>query len=248
MGEERDLSRSRERIFDAALQEFSERGFAGARTGAIARRASINEQMIFHCFGSKEGLYREVLHREMARISTLLESRESADFASNLAFGYEAICSNPAQLSQLRMWQWEALEGKSSDLMAERERRAFLQAEAAQLRRAKLRGELPQDLSEELILMASIGLRVVPVILPQLARLITGLSEDNPRFRRRWSKFLKTLGERIATSGSSANERKKRSVGSSTATRVLPARDKTRSKAYGNQGLLRHQVVDVRSR
>jgi TetR/AcrR family transcriptional regulator len=248
MGEERDLSRSRERIFDAALQEFSERGFAGARTGAIARRASINEQMIFHCFGSKEGLYREVLHREMARISTLLESRESADFASNLAFGYEAICSNPAQLSQLRMWQWEALEGKSSDLMAERERRAFLQAEAAQLRRAKLRGELPQDLSEELILMASIGLRVVPVVLPQLARLITGLSEDNPRFRRRWSKFLKTLGERIATSGSSAKERKKRSVGSSTATRVLPARDKTRSKTYGNQGLLTHQVVDVQSR
>jgi AcrR family transcriptional regulator len=75
MGKERDLSRSRERIFDAALQEFSARGFAGARTSAIARRAAINEQMIFHCFGSKDGLYREVLHREMARISTLLESR-----------------------------------------------------------------------------------------------------------------------------------------------------------------------------
>jgi TetR/AcrR family transcriptional regulator len=247
MGKERDLSRSRERIFDAALQEFSTRGFAGARTSAIARRAAINEQMIFHCFGSKEGLYREVLHREMARISTLLESRASADFASNLAFGYEAICSNPAQLSQLRMWQWEALEGKRSDLMAERERRAFFQAEAAQLRRAKLRGELPQDLSEELILMASIGLRVVPVVLPQLARLITGLSEDDPRFRRKWSKFLKTLGERIATS-SSATQGKKRSVGGPTATRVLPAKDKTRSKTYGNQGLLTHRVVDVRSR
>ncbi len=248
MGKERDLSRSRERIFDAALQEFSARGFAGARTSAIARRAAINEQMIFHCFGSKEGLYREVLHREMARISTLLESREGADFASNLAFGYEAICSNPAQLSQLRMWQWEALEGKSSDLMAERERRAFLQAEAAQLRRAKLRGELPQDLSEEMILLASIGLRVVPVVLPQLARLITGLSEDNPRFRRRWSKFLKTLGERIATSGSPANESEKRSVGSSTAVRGLHPKDKARSNSYGKQKLLTHRVVDTRAR
>jgi TetR/AcrR family transcriptional regulator len=104
MGKGRDLNRSRERIFDAALQEFATRGFAGARTGANARRASINEQMIFHCFVSKEGLYREVLHREMARISTLLESPEGAGFASNLAFGYEAIRANPAQRSQLRMW------------------------------------------------------------------------------------------------------------------------------------------------
>lgn len=221
MGKERDLNRSRERIFDAALEEFSARGFAGSRTSAIARGAAINEQMIFHCFGSKEGLYREVLHREMARISTLLESREGADFASNLAFGYEAICASPAQLSQLRMWQWEALEGKSSDLMAQRERRAFLQAEAAQLRRAKLRDELPQDLSEEMILLASIGLRVVPLVLPQLPRLITGLSEDDPRFRRKWSKFLKTLGVRIAKGDSPGEETRKRSIGLSANVRGL---------------------------
>ncbi|MGO9451214.1 MAG: TetR/AcrR family transcriptional regulator [Candidatus Binataceae bacterium] len=234
MGKERDLNRSRERIFDAALQEFSAHGFAGARTSAIARRAAINEQMIFHCFGSKEGLYREVLHREMARISTLLESRDGADFASNLAFGYKAICANPAQLSQLRMWQWEALEGKRSDLMAERERRAFLQAEAAQLRRAKLRGELPQDLNEEMILLASIGLRIVPVVLPQLARLITGLGEDDPRFRRRWSKFLKTLGERIATSGSAAKEIEKHSTSSSAGSSAsMRGRNSTRRKSYG---------------
>src|SRR5258708_12953764 len=164
MGKERDLGRSRERIFDAALQEFSARGFAGARTSAIARRVSINEQMIFHCFGSKEGLYREVLHREMARISTLLESREGSDFASNLAFGYEAICANPAQLSQLRMWQWEALEGKSSDLMAARDRRAFLQAEAAQLRRAKPRAALPQTLSHALTITRTPHPRHMPLL------------------------------------------------------------------------------------
>jgi len=54
-GEVRDLSRSRERILNAALQEFAAWGFSGARTRAIGRRAAINEQMIFHCFGSKEG-------------------------------------------------------------------------------------------------------------------------------------------------------------------------------------------------
>jgi len=218
MGKVRDLSRSRERILNAALQEFAARGFSGARTRAIGRRAAINEQMIFHCFGSKEGLYREVLHREMGRISTLLESREGADFASNLAFGYQAICADPAQRGQLRMWQWEALEGKVSNLMAERERRAFLQAEVAQLRRAQLRGELPQDLSVEMILLATIGLRVAPVVLPQLARLITGLEEEDPKFRRKWSKFLKMLGERISESNNSAKGIDKRSAVSSASS------------------------------
>jgi len=232
MGKERDLNRSRERIFDAALQEFSARGFAGARTSAIARRAAINEQMIFHCFGSKERLYREVLHREMARISTLLESREGADFPSNLAFGYEAICANPAQLSQLRMWQWEALEGKSADLIAQRERRDFFQAEAAQLRRAKLRGELPKDLPEEMMLLASIGLRVVPLVLPQLPRLITGLSEDDPRFRRKWSRFLKTLGGCIARGDSLGEETRKRPPGGSANVRGLSSSDGETRKRF----------------
>jgi len=81
-----------------------------------------------------------------------------------------------------------------------------------------------------MILLASIGLRVVPVLLPQLARLITGLGEDDPRFRRRWSKFLKTLGERIATSGSVAKVPEKQSAGSSASIR---GRNSTRRKSYG---------------
>src|SRR5580698_1535314 len=53
----RDADRSRRALLDAALEEFSLRGFAGARVADIARRDEVNKQLINYYFGSKEGLY-----------------------------------------------------------------------------------------------------------------------------------------------------------------------------------------------
>src|SRR3982750_1350431 len=60
-GRERNPERSRERILQAALEEFAANGFAGARVDAIARRAGLNKQLISHHFGGKEALYRAVM-------------------------------------------------------------------------------------------------------------------------------------------------------------------------------------------
>ena len=62
----RDPRRTQERILAAALKEFSAKGFSGARVDAIARRAAINKRMLYHYFGDKEGLFREVLRRKIA--------------------------------------------------------------------------------------------------------------------------------------------------------------------------------------
>lgn len=52
---------SKSLIFSAALAEFSEHGYAGARVARIAQRAGVNKQLIFYYFGSKAGLYEQVL-------------------------------------------------------------------------------------------------------------------------------------------------------------------------------------------
>ena len=62
----RNPARTRERILGAAFREFAAKGFAGARVDAIARNASINKRMLYHYFGDKNGLFREVLRRKMA--------------------------------------------------------------------------------------------------------------------------------------------------------------------------------------
>ena len=56
-------SATRQRILDAALVEFAEKGLAGARVDEIAARADANKRMLYAHFGSKEELWLVVLER-----------------------------------------------------------------------------------------------------------------------------------------------------------------------------------------
>ena len=53
----------REEILDAALEEFAERGYHGASTEDIARRAGISQPYVFRLFGTKKELFRAVVAR-----------------------------------------------------------------------------------------------------------------------------------------------------------------------------------------
>jgi AcrR family transcriptional regulator len=53
-------------VFQAAAQEFAERGYDAARVDRIAVRARLNKAMLYYHYGSKQALYVEVL-REMFR-------------------------------------------------------------------------------------------------------------------------------------------------------------------------------------
>src|ERR1041384_6617618 len=57
----RDPERTSAAILAAAVTEFTEKGYAGARIDAIAARSGANKRMIYHYFGDKEGLYLAVL-------------------------------------------------------------------------------------------------------------------------------------------------------------------------------------------
>src|ERR671915_2654435 len=60
---QRDPERTKERILEAAVEEFSAKGFSGARVSEIAARAGVNQQLIAYYFDGKEGLYREMGRR-----------------------------------------------------------------------------------------------------------------------------------------------------------------------------------------
>lgn len=50
-----------ERIINAAVDEFAELGYAGARVDSIAERGAVNKAMIYYYFKSKEKLYERIL-------------------------------------------------------------------------------------------------------------------------------------------------------------------------------------------
>ncbi|MCR8723168.1 TetR/AcrR family transcriptional regulator [Frigidibacter sp. ROC022] len=62
-GRVRDPEQTRERILDAARDEFSAKGLSGARVNTIAERAGVNKQLIYYYFDDKERLYGAVLER-----------------------------------------------------------------------------------------------------------------------------------------------------------------------------------------
>lgn len=57
----RDAERTKASLMAAALKEFSQQGYSGARIEKIATRARCNIRMLYHYFGSKKNLYLAVL-------------------------------------------------------------------------------------------------------------------------------------------------------------------------------------------
>ncbi|MFT4096002.1 MAG: TetR/AcrR family transcriptional regulator [Rhodoblastus sp.] len=51
----------RERILEAAFEEFAERGFEGASTRSVATKAGVQHPLVTYHFGSKEGLWKAVV-------------------------------------------------------------------------------------------------------------------------------------------------------------------------------------------
>lgn len=59
---------AREALLAAAVAEFAQKGFAGARVDVIAQRAAVNKQLVYHYFQSKQGLYQVALETVYAEI------------------------------------------------------------------------------------------------------------------------------------------------------------------------------------
>jgi TetR/AcrR family transcriptional regulator len=70
----RDAVATRTILLQAALTEFCEKGFSGARTADIAKLAGCNIRMLYHYFGSKEGAYLAALEHVYDQVRSHEES------------------------------------------------------------------------------------------------------------------------------------------------------------------------------
>lgn len=76
---------TRGRILQAASDLFSQKGYAGTTTRAIAKKAGVNEVTLFRHFGSKENLAREIMNQFGGlAIAENLESHLSGNYRKDL--------------------------------------------------------------------------------------------------------------------------------------------------------------------
>ena len=68
MKNHRASDHTRQRILNAALEEFSRYGLGGARVERIAQRANANKRMIYYYYGSKDDLFLAALEASYAHI------------------------------------------------------------------------------------------------------------------------------------------------------------------------------------
>lgn len=64
----RDAERTKRAILDAALVEFSDKGFAGARIDTVAANAGASKPMIYSYYGDKDALYAAALREAYIQI------------------------------------------------------------------------------------------------------------------------------------------------------------------------------------
>jgi AcrR family transcriptional regulator len=189
----RDPEGTRARILAAALAEFSAEGFAGARVARIARRARINKRMLYHYFGNKDDLFREIFDRKLRERAGWI-SEAPTGLGESLAFWFQMACEDSAWI---RLIQWEALAVGDGRVIREDERRSSLVGALADLRERQRRGLLPADLDGGHLLLTILGVIAYPLAFPQITRLVTGKSPADPVFRRQRAEFLRRFAEAL---------------------------------------------------
>lgn len=153
----RNAEHTKERILEAAFNEFSAYGIAGARVDRIAAQAGCNKNLIYIYFEHKEQLFKTVLHQQLRRIyDDILFTPDDLPAYAGRVFDFAM-----AQPELMRLLAWANLE----------------EAEESSLRSTSVEGKLA-DLNQ--VYPESAGLFSPGFILVTVVSLATAWSATNP--------------------------------------------------------------------
>ena len=170
-------------IIAAAREEFSRRGFDGARVEQIARRAGVNKQLLFYYFHSKRGLFTAVLARGAAELERALadlpiEGERPLD-RIRVALGaqFDFLTAHPDLVTLLT----QAGRSEARPFAPAIKRMVVLLAEG------QGRGQVRDDLDPHLAAAQALVLMVAYLGLESLiAASAPPLGVDEPALRQRW--------------------------------------------------------------
>lgn len=105
------MPEAKRRVHDAALDCFSRSGRAGARIDEIVRLSKVNVRMIYHYYGSKDGLYDTILAEAFKSRASFLRGAKSDSPEWSLRLLFKAVMSWQASEPSLsRILDWDACE------------------------------------------------------------------------------------------------------------------------------------------
>lgn len=145
----------REAILAAALDEFAERGFEGARLDDVARRAGIAKGTIYLYFSDKEALFQELIRAALSPVVSIIETAHSVDLPLRAVcdrlvgtFTREVLGTRRKDIVRLMLSEGRRFPKIAKFYYEEVPKRAFA-AVRALVRKGIERGEIEDDTLEK---------------------------------------------------------------------------------------------------
>lgn len=195
-----DPEGTRARILRAAVEEFSERGSAGARVDRIAARAGANKESIYRYYGSKQELLRRVLDEYLGARADEIgpDPDDPVSYPANLV---RAHATDP---SLVRLVAWEGLETQGPvDDRSVRERQAHYDRKIEVIEEAQRAGIIDPELDARHLLFTFLAMADWLFVSPQHARLIFGHEADDELVERHADFLLEIVRRIVRPSGDS---------------------------------------------
>ena len=160
---QRNAEQTRERILRTAVAVFAEKGPDATTVHLLSHRAGVNRRMLYHYFGSKEGLYEAVIRRayeqlcsaevELAHLALPVEEL----LGKMIRAYYRFLAEHP---EVVRLLTWENLRrGRTArKLGLDAFKTPILQALRVALERGCREGRFRRDVDERQLLISCMAL------------------------------------------------------------------------------------------
>ncbi|MDD4053158.1 MAG: TetR/AcrR family transcriptional regulator [candidate division Zixibacteria bacterium] len=175
---------SRSKILEAAVDEFIEYGFSGARVDRIAVRAGINKAMIYYYFSSKEKLYQAVIDEHINRLGeeVQLKIEEAADLEESLlaiSRIYMKIMTQNARYLPILLREFASGGGRLvSSLRRMTSERGLPERFLRKLEEGQKAGRF-RDCDTRQALISFIGMNMFYLLFAPMANSIWGVEDEN---------------------------------------------------------------------
>jgi len=182
IGRPRGGSDARARLIAAALSLFGDRGYRKVSTRELAREAEVDAALIRYYFGSKSGLFKQMLRETMAPVleqfRALSVGRTPEDIAGLMDVYYRVIAPNPRLPRLVMHILHEGEESEPHQIVLE------LFQEIIELGRRWFgevlanSGHLNEEVDPDLARLSFVSLMVFPMIAPPVLVKQFGVTHD----------------------------------------------------------------------
>jgi len=184
----------RDKILQVAIRSFSEIGYEGTTTAAVAREAGVTQPLVHHHFGSKEGLWRAAMDELFAEVDAFREPSDASP-TERLVAGIDQFVRFVARRPEVT--RVIAREGAKSSprltYLIDRHLRAPFQAVVGAMKAGQRAGLIARDVRPELVLFLLLGAGSHLFDVTAFARESLGIDAESERTREEFVALVREV-------------------------------------------------------